>query len=202
MLSAEEAVAVSDELVAGRRGEIRRMPADMPAWMGRTILGIDRASLWVGRVVAWLVVPLMLAMMYEVVARSFFHAPTIWAYDISRMLYGAFFMLGAAYALAKGVHIRADFLYRRLDVRVQGWIDTILYLTCYFPALIVFLLLAYDYALVAWLRGQRGTDTAWMPLLGPIKTALPLGIALLLIQGVSETLKSYYAATRGRWPDA
>lgn len=202
MLSAKEAVAVSDELVAGRRGEIRQMPADMPVWMARTIIGIDRASLWVGRVVAWLVVPLMLAMMYEVVARSFFHAPTIWAYDISRMLYGAFFMLGAAYALAKGIHIRADFLYRRFDVRVQGWIDTALYLACYFPALLVFLVLACDYALVAWLRGQRGMDTAWMPLLGPIKTALPLGIALLLIQGISETLKSYYAATRGHWPDA
>lgn len=202
MLSAEEAVTVSDELVAGRRGEILRLPADMPRWMAGTIVLVDRASRWVGRVVAWLVVPLMLAMIYEVVARSLFRAPTIWAYDVSRMLYGAFFMLGAAYALAKGVHIRADFLYRRFDVRVQGWIDTVLYLMLYFPALIVFLIVAYDYAFLAWLRGQRGMDTAWMPLLGPIKTALPVGIALLLMQGVSELLKSYYAATRGRWPTA
>ena len=202
MLSAEEAVTVSDELVAGRRGEILRLPADMPRWMAGTIVLVDGASRWVGRVVAWLVVPLMLAMIYEVVARSLFRAPTIWAYDVSRMLYGAFFMLGAAYALAKGVHIRADFLYRRFDVRVQGWIDTVLYLTLYFPALIVFLIVAYDYAFLAWLRGQRGMDTAWMPLLGPIKTALPVGIALLLMQGVSELLKSYYAATRGRWPTA
>jgi TRAP-type mannitol/chloroaromatic compound transport system permease small subunit len=202
MSGPQEAAAPADELVAGRRDDIRRMPADMPSWMARTILGIDRANHWIGRIVAWLVVPLMLAMVYEVIARSLFRAPTVWAYDISRMLYGAFFMLGAAYALARGVHIRADFLYRRLDVRTQGRIDTVLYLTLYFPALLVFLALAQDYAFQAWLRGQRGMDTAWMPLLGPIKTALPVGILLLLVQGVSETLKSYYAATRGRWPDA
>jgi len=49
-------------------------------------------------------------------------------------------------------------------------------------------------------RGERGMDTAWMPLLGPIKSVLPIGILLLLLQGIAETLKSYYAATRGRWP--
>jgi len=50
------------------------------------------------------------------------------------------------------------------------------------------------------MRGERGMDTAWMPLMGPIKTALPIGIALLLVQGVSELLKSIYAATHNRWP--
>jgi TRAP-type mannitol/chloroaromatic compound transport system permease small subunit len=172
----------------------------MPAWMARTISAVDGFSLLVGRVVSWLVIPLMLATIYEVTARFLFHAPTIWAYDTSRMLYGAFFMLGATYALSKGVHIRADFLYRRLDVRTQGRIDTALYLGLYFPALTVFLVLAVGYASEAWLRGQRGMDTAWMPPLAPIKSALPAGILLLLVQGVSELLKSYYAATRGRWP--
>ena len=49
-------------------------------------------------------------------------------------------------------------------------------------------------------RGDKGMDTAWMPLLWPIKTCLLVGIIFLLIQGVSELLKSYWAATRGRWP--
>jgi TRAP-type mannitol/chloroaromatic compound transport system permease small subunit len=39
-----------------------------------------------------------------------------------------------------------------------------------------------------------------MPMMGPIKTCLPVGVLLLLVQGVSEILKSYYAATKGRWP--
>ena len=190
-----------DELIAERRaGGPGRMPADMPPWMARTITAIDSFSLWIGRGVCLLVLPLMAAMVYEIVVRKFFVAPTMWAYDISRMLYGASFMLGAGYALSKGVHIRADFLYRGWSVYAQGRVDAALYLFFYFPGLLVFLWTSTDFAQLAWMRGERGMDTAWMPHVGPIKTALPIGIALLLIQGVSEFLKSCYAATRGRWP--
>ncbi len=192
---------VGDELIAERRS--RRpgdLPDDMPRWMARVITGIDWFSHWVGWTVCWITVPLFLAMVYEVVARYAFTAPTMWAYDISRMLYGALFMLGAGYALCKGVHIRADFLYRNWSVRAQGRVDAALYLLLYFPGLAVFLWTTTDFAALSWLRGERGMDTAWMPYMGPIKTVLPIGTAFLMIQGVSETLKSLYAAWKGRWP--
>ncbi len=201
MAEIPEDLEVGDELIAERRsGAPGQLPDDMPRWMAGTITWIDWFSLWVGRIVCWLTVPLFAAMVYEVVARYAFTAPTMWAYDISRMLYGALFMLGAGYALSKGVHIRADFLYRNWSVRTQGRVDTALYLIFYFPGLFVFLLMATDFAYLSWMRGERGMDTAWMPYMAPIKTVLPVGIVLLLIQGVSETLKSLYAATRGRWP--
>jgi len=192
---------ITDELIAERRGGAPgELPDDMPPWMARTITAIDTMSLWVGRTVCWLTVPLLLAMVYEVFMRYVFVAPTMWAYDVSRMLYGALFMLGAGYALSRGVHIRADFIYRNWSARTQGRIDTMLYILFYFPGLLVFLWMASDFATLAWIRGEKGMDTAWMPHMGPIKTALPLGVALLIIQGISETLKSYYAATKGRWP--
>lgn len=50
--------------------------------------------------------------------------------------------------------------------------------------------------------GERGIDTALAPLLGPVKSSLPFGILFLTLQGVSELLKSLYAASRGRWPSA
>ena len=193
---------MGDELLAGRRHRLGRMPRDMPGWMALIVLVVDTLNLWVGRTVAWLVLPLMAAMVYEITARYLFAAPTVWAYDTSRMLYGAMFMLGAAYALSRGVHIRADFLYRNWPVKVQGWVDTILYLFLFFPALLIFAKISFDYAAVAIGRGERGMDTAWMPQLGPIKAALALGVALLVLQGVAELCKSWYAATRGRWPDA
>ncbi len=192
---------IADEILADRRSDTPpEMPEDMPRWMARTITGIDTFSLWVGRTVCWLTVPLMLAMVYEVLARKFFLAPTMWAYDLSRMFYGALFMLGAGYALSKGVHIRADFIYRNWPARVQGLIDASLYIVLYFPGLLVFLYMATDFAYLAWYRGEKGMDTAWMPHMGPIKTALPVGVVLLLIQGVSELLKSIYAARHDRWP--
>ncbi len=191
---------ISDEMIAERRGGIGKMPDDMPSWMAKSIIRIDKFSKWTGNIVCWITVPLILGMVYEVLARKFFLAPTIWAYDISRFLYGALFMLGAGYALSKGVHIRADFLYRNFKTKTQGIIDFTLYILFYFPGLIVFLYMTTGFLQESIMRGERGMDTTWMPYMWPIITCLWLGIIFLLIQGVSELFKSYYAATKGKWP--
>ena len=134
--------------------------------------------------VAWLTVPLMLAMIYEVIARYVFTAPTVWAYDMSRMLYGSMFVLGAAYALSKGVHIRSDFLYRTLvGARPRAASTPLLYMVFFFPTMLIFLWVCADWAWTSVSRGERGIDTAWTPLLGPAKSALPIGIALLIAAG-------------------
>ena len=196
-----EETNLTDEMIAGRRADIRgRLPVDMPRWMAATIVAIDTFSLWTGRAISWLLVPLMVVIVYEVVSRYFFTAPTVWAYDLSRMFYGAMFVLGAAYALSKGVHIRSDFIYRHWSVRTQGRVDTALFLICYFPTMLIFLYWSSDWAWTSVSRGERGTDTAFMPLLGPVKSCVPIGIALLLIQGVSELLKAVHAARKGEWP--
>ncbi len=191
---------ISDEMIAERRGGSGKMPEDMPSWMAKSIINIDKFSKWIGSVVCWILMPLIFAMTYEVLARKLFLAPTIWAYDISRFLYGALFMLGAGYALSRGVHIRADFLYRNFKTKNQGLIDFWLYLLFYFPGLIVFLYMTFGFVLESIQRGERGMDTTWMPYMWPIKTCLLIGIIFLLIQGFSELLKSYWAAKKGEWP--
>ena len=191
---------ISDEMIAERRDGLGKMPADMPMWMAKTITLIDKFSKWVGNIVCWILMPLILAMTYEVIMRKLFLAPTIRAYDISRFLYGALFMLGAAYALSRGVHIRADFLYRNFKVKNQGLIDFWLYILFYFPGLFVFFYMTVGYVGESIKRGERGMDTTWMPYMWPIKTCLLIGILFLLIQGVSELLKSYWASKKGEWP--
>ena len=191
---------VSDEMIAERRGGSGKMPEDMPSWMAKSIINIDKFSKRVGSVVCWILMPLIFAMTYEVLARKLFLAPTIWAYDISRFLYGALFMLGAGYALSRGVHIRADFLYRNFKIKNQGLIDFWLYLLFYFPGLIVFFYMTFGFVVESIQRGERGMDTTWMPYMWPIKTCLLIGIIFLLIQGFSELLKSYWAAKKGEWP--
>ena len=191
---------ISDEMIAERRGSSGKMPEDMPTWMANSIINIDKFSKWIGSVVCWILMPLIFAMTYEVLARKLFLAPTIWAYDISRFLYGALFMLGAGYALSRGVRIRADFLYRNFKTKNQGLIDFWLYLLFYFPGLIVFLYMTFGFVLESIQRGERGMDTTWMPYMWPIKTCLLIGIIFLLIQGFSELLKSYWAAKKGEWP--
>jgi len=191
---------ITDEMIAEGRSYTGVMPDDMPKFMAKIILGIDLFSLRVGLIACWLTVPVFVSMFYEVVARHFFSSPTFWAYDISRMFAGAMFMLGAGYALSKGVHIRADFMYRNWSIRTQATIDLTLYILFYFPGLIGAAWACYKYAYKSWSIMERSMDTSWMPLMYPIKFALFIGLVLLIIQGVSETLKCVYAVKNRRWP--
>ena len=130
---------VADELIAERRsGAPGETPEDMHPLARKVVGNIDIINNWVGRITCVLLVPVIIAMVYEVVARKLFVAPTMWAYDTSRMFSGAMFMLGAGYALMRGVHIRADFLFRNWSQETQARVDTILYLLFYFPAMLFF----------------------------------------------------------------
>ena len=158
---------------------------------------IDRFTDAIGFCVAWLLIPLVLAVSYEVIARYFFHAPTIWAYDVTYMLYGTIFMLGAAYTLHKGAHIRTDFFFDNWSIRTKGIIDSVAYLALFFPTLIVFFFVTIDDAWYAFLINETSEQTPWRPILWPFKAVVPLTCLLLVIQGISETIKSVFAVYTG-----
>lgn len=192
---------VGDELLAEAKGAIGvTLPEDMHPLARRLVYLIDGFSNWQGRLACLMVVPIIFAMVYEVIMRKFFIAPTLWAFDISRMLYGMSFMLGAAYALMRGLHIRADFLYRNFSERTQGRVDLILYVAFFMPAMILLLYAAQEFALKSFYQNEQAGDSTWAPIVWPVKIALALGVFFLIIQGISEILKSWYAATRGKWP--
>jgi TRAP-type mannitol/chloroaromatic compound transport system permease small subunit len=192
---------ITDELIAERHAKAPGdLPGDMTGWARRTVAALDITSLWVGRVACLFLVPLMLSMVYEVVARKLFVAPTDWAFDVSRMLCGSMFMLGAGYALMRGVHIRADFIYRLWQPKNQARIDAILYVLLFFPGMIAFFWVSGDYTWNAWVRWERSMDAAWMAPVAPARTAMPLGALFLIMQGISELLKSAYAIKHNRWP--
>ena len=163
----------------------------------KAVRAIDRFTDLTGTWVAWLNVPLVAAVAYEVVARYGFDAPTIWSYEITYMLYGTIFMLGSAYALLKGAHIRTDFFFEKWSVRTKGIIDSVAYLVFFFPAIFVFGVVAWNEGLYAFNIGEVSDQTPWRPILWPLKMMVPLACLLLLVQGVSETIKSVWAARTG-----
>jgi TRAP-type mannitol/chloroaromatic compound transport system permease small subunit len=162
-----------------------------------TIRAVDRFTDWTGTAISWLSMVLVAGVSYEVIARYLFNAPTIWAYDVTYMTYGTLFMLGAAYALHKGAHIRTDFFWEQFSTRKRGVIDVISYVVFFFPSLTVLLILSLEEALYAWRINELSDQTPWRPILWPFKGVVPLACLLLLIQGVSELLKSLYMARTG-----
>ena len=188
-----EDLDITDELIAERRSDQPgETPEDMHPLARKIVGNIDILSNWTGKITCLMLLPVIISMVYEVVARKLFIAPTDWAYDTSRMFAGAMFMAGAGYALMRGVHIRADFLYRGWKTSTQARVDAALYLLFYFPAMLFFLWISAEYTLKSWVTWERTMDTALMAPLAPARTAMPLGALFLLVQGVAELLRCRY----------
>jgi TRAP-type mannitol/chloroaromatic compound transport system permease small subunit len=166
------------------------------AYLG-TIRAIDRITHVVGLLVALLVVPLVLANTIEVIMRYFLRQPTSWAADVTVMSFGALFMLGAAYALREGAHVRTDMLWDRFSDRRKGVIDSVAFVVFFFPTMAVLFALSLEEFLYAWDMDERSTLSTWQPVIWPLRGVIPLAALLLMLQGVSELLKSLWAARTG-----
>jgi TRAP-type mannitol/chloroaromatic compound transport system permease large subunit/TRAP-type mannitol/chloroaromatic compound transport system permease small subunit len=194
-----EELDITDELIAERKaGKPGQTPDDMTPWMRPIVATIDVTNLWIGRFTCLLLVPIIGVMVYEVVARKLFLAPSDFSFEYSRMLAGAMFMLGAGYALMRGVHIRADFLYRNWSTKTQATVDTVLYMLFYFPAMLFFFWVSLEFTLKAWGTWERSMDTAMMAPLAPARTAMPLAAFFLFMQGISEVLQALYQMPASR----
>src|SRR5262245_34957148 len=171
---------------------------DFPAAFYAIIRGIDRFSDLTGRLIALAMIFLVAIISYEVVARYFFRAPTAWVFESSYMANGAAFMLGCAYALLKGAHVRTDIFWDTYSERKKGTIDFCSYLFLFYPTMIAFFWISADDAWYAYEIGERSEQPAWRPLLWPFRAAVPAMAVLMMIQGISETLKSWYQVRTGR----
>jgi TRAP-type mannitol/chloroaromatic compound transport system permease small subunit len=158
---------------------------------------IDAISDHTGRIVGWIAVPMIIALIYEVFARYIFHRPTIWSYEITYMIYGTHFLLGAAYTLRVKGHIRIDLLYMRFPPRGRALIDMLGYLVIFFPVMIILVVASYDMAKDAFMIREVSQFTPWQPVLWPFKSVICIGFSLLILQGLAEFIRSVITLVRG-----
>ena len=158
---------------------------------------IDRFTQWSGYAFALLIVPLVLANTIEVFMRYVLDTPTVWAMDTTVMSYGALFMLGSAFALLKGAHVRTDIFWQRFSDRKKGIIDSLTYLVFFLPSMAILFHLSFEEFTYAWSIDERSNLTPWQPVIWPLRGVVPLTALLLFLQGVSELLKSLWAAKTG-----
>ena len=129
--------------------------------------------------------------------RYVLNQPTDWAIQATVMSYGALFMLGAAYALQKGAHVRTDMFWEKFSDRTKGIIDGIAYAVLFLPTMAILFYLSISEFVYAWSIAERSTMTAWQPPLWPFRAVVPLAAALLFLQGISELMKSLWAWRTG-----
>ena len=153
------------------------------------VRAIDRISLLCGMLAAVLVIVLVVLMLYDVVLRYAFNAPTSWGNDLNAFLMGASFVLSIAYAMSTDSHVRVDLLYSRQTrprIRIFDLIGLALIIL---PTVGWITLGLFDHFMTAYDSGERSGSGGWNPIVWPFKLVMLIGFAIFTLQIVAEIIK-------------
>ena len=151
---------------------------------------IETLSEWSGRLVAWLSGALVLLICYDVTMRYLFNQTAVWMQELEWHLFAAMFLLGMAYTLKADAHVRVDVWYTRLSARRQAWVNLLGTLLFLLPFCYLVIDRSWNFAMSGYRMGESSPDPGGLPARWLIKFTVPLGFALLLLQGVAEALKA------------
>lgn len=157
---------------------------------------VDTVNACIGKVVGWAMVFIMFVTVYDVLARKFFAAPVVWAFDVSVQLFALQFMIAAAYALLHDEHVSIDIFKKRLSPRGQIVLDIFSYLVFFFPFTIALLIYGWDFAMRSW----ASRETSWGAVALPVyyvKTVIPVTAGLLILQGIATVIRLIRALGAG-----
>ena len=150
---------------------------------------IERITRSIGILASFAIVPLVLATCYEVLARYVFGAPTIWAYEIGYTLTGSHFLLGMAYTLAVGAHIRIDIFSGKFSPRTRALIDLAAY-TVLRPLMIWLSYALFQHLATGYLRSERSGQSAMNLPVWPFRIVFLVAFTLLALQILAEVVKT------------
>lgn len=170
--------------------------------MIRCIMFADRLSAWFGKAFAWTILVMTFGVAYEVFVRYVLNSPTTWSLDVSFIMYGTLFMMGGAYTLSRGGHVRGDFIYRLWSPRTQARVELVLYFLFFFPGVLALVLAGWKYAYRSWGYLEVSVNSpAGIPVF-QLKSVIVAAGILLLIQGVAQVLRCIVCIRTGEWLQA
>ncbi|QDY71491.1 TRAP transporter small permease subunit [Qingshengfaniella alkalisoli] len=162
----------------------------------------DTLSAWFGKAFAWLIVLMAVGTGYEVFVRYVLNNPTAWALDVSFIMYGTLFMMGGAYTLSRGGHVRGDFLYRLWQPKNQAKVDLVLYIIFFFPGVTALILAGWKYAARSWQYAEVSVNSpAGVPIY-QFKTVIVVAGLLLFVQGIAQVMRCLLCIKTNEWLQA
>lgn len=161
--------------------------------------GVDAVTAFVGRQVSWLVLVAVLVSAGNATIRKMFDTSSNAWLELQWYLFGAVFLLAAAYTLQQNEHIRIDILSSTLSKRTRDWIDLFCHVFFLLPFVLLMVWLSVPWALKAWEINEVSSNAGGL-IRWPAKLILVAGFVLLLFQAFSEIIKRY-AVIRGLIPE-
>ena len=151
---------------------------------------IDALNSWVGRKISWLTVILIIVVCLDVLRRKFFSQTEAWIIELESHLFALLFLFGAAYTFLHDRHVRVDVFYSKQSKKEKAWTNIGGIVLLLFPWCCLLIYWSIHYAWQSFLMGEGSPNPNGLPALYLIKFAIPLAIFLLLLQGISELIKS------------
>jgi TRAP-type mannitol/chloroaromatic compound transport system permease small subunit len=143
-----------------------------------------------GRLLAWLALGMALVTALIVVLRYGFNIGSIMAQEAVIYMHGSLFMLGAAYALKTGAHVRVDIFYRDFSPRARAWVNSLGSIVFLLPLCTFICFSSWNYVADSWAIGEVSPEPGGIPAVFMLKSLLPLMAINLFLQGLAETLRS------------
>jgi TRAP-type mannitol/chloroaromatic compound transport system permease small subunit len=167
--------------------------------MNRFIYAVDQLSKTIGHIFAWCIIMLMLGTTWEVFVRYVMDDPTSWAFDWSYIMYGGLFYMAGAYTLSRGGHVRADMFSRLLPIRWQAGIELVLYIVFFFPGVLSLVYSGWGYGNDSMRIHEMSINSPVGIPIWQIKMLIPVGGALVALQGLAEVMRCVICLRDGDW---
>lgn len=160
---------------------------------------IDAANDFIGKFVMWLILAATLISAGNAIIRKTFDLSSNAWLEIQWYLFAAVFLLGAGYVFLRNAHVRIDFISSKFSARGRNWVDIIGILIFLFPLCYMMVTLGWPLFERAWISGEMSSNAGGL-IRWPVYGLIPLGFAILFIQGISELIKRIAFLT-GNGPD-
>ena len=163
----------------------------MIAVLEKLIQTIDTLSEWTGKTVAWFILLMVIIIVYDVSMRKFFGIGSIQLQELQWHLFALVFLFGAAYTLKYDEHVRVDIFYqsRWMNTRRRAWVNMLGGLFLLTPFCLLILNSAWPFVKLSFDFAEGSPDPGGLPYRFLLKSAIPVGFLLLMLQGIAESLK-------------
>jgi len=162
---------------------------------------LDRIAELVGNTAAWLALALVLVTFTVVMLRYLFQLGWIAMQESILYLHASLFLLGAAYTLKKDGHVRVDIFYRGFNAKGKALVDLLGALLLLLPVCGFLLWASWDYVTTAWSIYEASQEAGGLPYVYLLKTLIPVGVVLLILQGIAQALSSLSILTAAESDD-
>lgn len=160
--------------------------------LGKISNGIDTFNIKQGEISSLLVLPLLGVVIYEVIMRYAFNAPTTWGFEMTTFIYGVHYMLGLAYTDVLGGHVRVDIFSSRMPKKAQAYLGLLTNMVFFLPVMVCLAVWSIKFASVS-IAGRELNSTSWAPPIYPVKVMMAVSFVFLLVQGVSSFIHNLLA---------